>query len=147
MFQNVAHWPIVCKTGILLLSEEITDNVCFKKTMTRLLLYTVVNVSSFFWNRRYVKLGYLTISKSDMSNWFRVIDNLLKRENWVSTWQGSRNKWYVMRWSSDAQNFYLTKIITKKIPRCHKTTSILSLHTLVITWVIIFSFSKEGLVT
>ena len=28
-------------------------NVCFKKTMTHLLLYTVVNVSLFFWNRRY----------------------------------------------------------------------------------------------
>ena len=32
-------------------------NVCFKKTMTHLLLYTVANVSSFFWNRCYQKHG------------------------------------------------------------------------------------------
>ena len=33
--------------------SQIWCNVCFKKTMTHLLLYTVVSVSSFFWNRRY----------------------------------------------------------------------------------------------
>ena len=35
-------------------------NVCFKKTMTPLLLYTVVSVSSFLWNRRYVSSNILT---------------------------------------------------------------------------------------
>ena len=36
---------------------RLVFNVCFKKTMTHLLLYTVVSVSSFFWNIRYVALA------------------------------------------------------------------------------------------
>ena len=71
-------WTTIHRTTTIFAIDICRSNVCFKKSVTHLLLYTILNVWQFLWNRLYL-LSFKSIFSKLKSKQRRMLEIKLRR--------------------------------------------------------------------